>query len=559
MTIIPFAEWCPDMPDLSEMTDVASNVIPRTPESYGPFSALASYSSNALDGQCIGMIAVQDTSDSVFVFAGTSDKLYQADGGSAAWSDVSQAGGYATEQGDSWHFAQFKTLVIGTNFEDAMQSYTLGSSTAFGNLFTAPAWATSTVYSVVGEYVLANGARYQLTVAGTSASTGTGPSGTGTAITDGTCTWSYQSSAPPQARQIAIAKNFCIVANTSDPVGGTNPARVWWSVNGDPTTWPVPGSDQAQAGQSDYNDIVGQLGDITGLAPNLAGCDCAVFFARGVQRMVYAGPPDVFDFFPAENVRGCRAPNSIVPLGAIVYYLADDGFYAFDGNVSEPIGLNKVDKWFYSQVNQSFLWNVIGAADVINKAIVWIYPSAASSSGVPDSAVVYRWDIQRWAPAEFPADWITRLLTFGATLDSLSSLGFTDLDTLPYSLDSRVWIGGALTLGGVDNSHKLAFFNGSNLEAQIATKAMQIIPNRRAFVQSARPLVDGGALSVAISARVNYYDPEVFGPDVAVNAAGECPQRSDGRYHRARVTVPAGASWAQGFGVDLTAIPAGVR
>lgn len=53
------------------------------------------------------------------------------------------------------------------------------------------AWAQSTLYSLVGTRRSANGNSYQLTVAGTSSNVGTGPSGTGSAIVDGTCTWEF--------------------------------------------------------------------------------------------------------------------------------------------------------------------------------------------------------------------------------------------------------------------------------------------------------------------------------------------------------------------------------
>ncbi len=53
------------------------------------------------------------------------------------------------------------------------------------------AWAQSTGYTVNVSYVFANGASYLCKTTGTSAATGTGPSGTGTGIADGTCTWDY--------------------------------------------------------------------------------------------------------------------------------------------------------------------------------------------------------------------------------------------------------------------------------------------------------------------------------------------------------------------------------
>lgn len=52
------------------------------------------------------------------------------------------------------------------------------------------AWAQSTAYILNQQASNANGV-YRVTTAGTSNASGTGPSGTGTGITDGTVTWSY--------------------------------------------------------------------------------------------------------------------------------------------------------------------------------------------------------------------------------------------------------------------------------------------------------------------------------------------------------------------------------
>jgi hypothetical protein len=57
-------------------------------------------------------------------------------------------------------------------------------------LILGGAWATSTAYAV-NAIVTANGNSYQCTGAGTSAGSGTGPSGTGSAINDGTVVWTF--------------------------------------------------------------------------------------------------------------------------------------------------------------------------------------------------------------------------------------------------------------------------------------------------------------------------------------------------------------------------------
>ena len=59
-------------------------------------------------------------------------------------------------------------------------------------------WAVQTLYTL-GNHVVNGGNVYVVTAQGTSATTGSGPSGTGTSITDGGVTWSYVSAAPTGA------------------------------------------------------------------------------------------------------------------------------------------------------------------------------------------------------------------------------------------------------------------------------------------------------------------------------------------------------------------------
>ena len=498
MPTLPFPEYAPDAPDLSPMTSVMSNVVARTPESYGPINSLVSYSANTLDGQCLGAVSVQDTDLSAHLFAGTTDKLYTMTNASAAFADVSGTA-YATAVGDVWNFVKFNRTIIATNFASPIQAYTMGSSSTFANL----------------------------------------------------------SSGAPRARYVCTPKTFCMVGNTYDPVGGYAPGRIWWSIAGDATTWPTPGSAAAQQGMSDYNDFPGNQAQITGMVSTLTSADVGIFFRSSVWSGTFVGPPDVFDFTPAQNVRGCPAPNSIVQLGGLAYYLGEDGFYGFDGVQSTPIGANKVDKTFWATVNQAALSAVIGAADVANKVIMWIYPAGVST--VPNAALMYRWDIQRWTPAAITAEWLARFISFGTSVDNLPALGFTDVDTMTISMDSSVWIGGALQLGAIDPTHSLAYFNGPTMQAQIGTAAVQMTPGRRSFVQGARPLTDATAPTIALSSRQNVFDTETFGTDVAINVMGDCPQRNEGRIHRFRQTIPAGSAWTQAMGVDVTAIPGGWR
>ncbi|MBR8434901.1 hypothetical protein KDW37_29495 [Burkholderia cenocepacia] len=79
-----------------------------------------------------------------------------------------------------------------------------------------PPWAQSTVYAT-GALVDTAGNVYQATTGGTSAATGTGPTGTGSSISDGTVTWAFQC-----ANQCNAKMPFFVSA-----VAGPGAGKVW--------------------------------------------------------------------------------------------------------------------------------------------------------------------------------------------------------------------------------------------------------------------------------------------------------------------------------------------
>lgn len=512
MVAVPIAEFGPDMPDLADKTATAYNVVPRTKASYGPLQGLTDYS-DALGATCTGAISIAKHDGTTYVFAGTATGLYMTTG-ATSWTDVTNTGGAYTGTGEYWRFAQFKDIVYATNFADDIQYYDLTSSTDFADLAAGSA---------------------------------------------------------PKARHIAVVKGFLMVGDTEDATDGQVRQRVWWSKINDPSTWPTPGSATAQAAQSDYNDLVGVQGALTGLVGHLGGCDGALFFERGVWRAVYQGPPGVFGFYPAEGVLGTRAPNSITPIGPVVYYLGEDGFYVFDGTSSRPIGVQRVDRWFYSLLATNYIERVVGAVDVLNKLVFWIFPSVNSVDGTPDNVIIYNWAIDRWSYGALSADWIMRALSFGVTLEGLDALYPGGLETVPYSLDSRAWIGGDLQLAAITSGHKLSYFTGDNLAAQIGTSVAQIHPGqqdpntgtvrpgKRSFVRSVRPLVEGSTSTVAVSVKQTLGETTTYGDDIAVNTMGECPQRAEGRYISGLVKIAAATEWDHFQGLDIEAEPAGWR
>jgi len=146
--------------------------------------------------------------------------------------------------------------------------------------------------------------------------------------------------------------------------------------------FPTLGTASAAAVQSDSQNLYGDGGWIQGIVGNLGTADGALFMEHAVVRVIYAGPPGIFYFLPAEGVRGTPAPGSIVQLGALVYYLGEDGFYVFDGTQSKPIGIDRVDRYFFENVDQSKMFRIVAAVDPVNRLIVWACRSRAIAAAI---------------------------------------------------------------------------------------------------------------------------------------------------------------------------------
>jgi len=101
------------------------------------------------------------------------------------------------------------TLQYSTNLRTAQVSQILSEL----NGASVTPWVANTAYAV-NAFVSANGHTYKCTVAGTSATTGTGPSGTGASIADGTVTWAYQA---PTLKIFSGAEPANVAA--ADPAG----------------------------------------------------------------------------------------------------------------------------------------------------------------------------------------------------------------------------------------------------------------------------------------------------------------------------------------------------
>ena len=496
MSIIGIADFEPDMPDTpSNSSDTVFNVLPVTTVSYGPMPSHQPFST-PMNNRCQGGLTLSDVQGNVRVYSGSADKLYRLSTPGSSPTDVSQAGGYLTGAAANWFMTILNNRVIATNGTDYVQAYQEGVSTSFGPLIT------SGTTSLVAKYC-------------------------------------------------AVIKNWLFLANTIDNYFGAQPQRTWWSAFNDPTNFPTPGTQAAANGLSDFQDQPGPHGAIMGIAGNLGTADGAVFFERAVFRIVYAGLPDIFDFIPAEGARGLLAAGALCQFGSIVYYPTEDGFYAFDGSNSTPIGKDKIDQFFYKDLQSNYLDRISCCADPSRGLIFWAYPGAGASNGNPNRLLIFSPAFNKWTATALNAvtiEFLLRGATFGKTLEQLDAFG--TLDGLPFSLDSQVWLGNRSILAAFDVNHQYGYFDGPNLPAIVDTSDLEPIPGKQVLVSRGRPLIDLDSATIAGCARDKISPAVTFGVDQVQEPNGSCAMRTRGRYHRFRLKTAAGAVWSQFSGVD---------
>lgn len=341
--------------------------------------------------------------------------------------------------------------------------------------------------------------------------------------------------AAPTAHYVTVVRDFVIAANTL-----SNPNRVYWSDINDETDW-TPGA----SSQSDYQDL-SDGGDVMGITGGEFGL---ILTERSIVRMSYIGSPFFFQFDSIARGLGCITPNSISQYASTTFFLSDDGFYSCDGQVVKSIGSEKVDRFFFADVNLSKLNEMSSAVDPIKKMVIWNYTDTFGQK----RQLIYNILLGKWSYAETTASYINNVYTPTFALESLDVYG--TLDSLGVSLDSRQWAGGALLLAGVTNAKAISF-TGARKTASLITGDFGL-PGARSVVTLARPIIDNGSGSVAIASRVNLDDSISYNSAVSADDENRVGLRSAGRYHRIK-TIPSGL-WTSALAVDVDIAPQGNR
>lgn len=363
-------------------------------------------------------------------------------------------------------------------------------------------------------------------------------------LTSGT-EWEAAAGSPPVSKYIGVVRNFLVLANIA-----TAPQRVKWSGDNNSGTWtPSATTLSDEQDQPDGGEVTGFTGGEFGL----------VFQESAIRKMTFEGGSTIFRFDVIAQELGATIPNTVVGWGNRSFFCHRSGFHMVVGGQQViPIGQDKINRWFWGQVDQTNLHRVSAAVDPVNSLYIVSFPTG--NSGNPDAWIAYSWLSERWAHGYADCE----IIYSGATQQTwtLEDLDvFTSIEDVPFSLDSSYWTGSRqLLLAGFGTDHKYGSFSGDNQEAILETGEFQPIPGRRGRVLFARPLIDGGEPTVAVGTRVSQQGTVTWTLPRSVTSDGDVPLRAEGRYMRFRVTQPEGEIWQWAQGIDdIDVRPAGIR
>lgn len=196
-----------------------------------------------------------------------------------------------------------------------------------------------------------------------------------------------QAGSAPQAAYITVVNSFLVLCG----IAANNVYRIQWSGLND-----VSSSSSFTPGvnSSDYQD----LGD-GGLVRGASGGEYGVIFQdQCIRRLLYApGTAYIFQIERIATEDGLYAPYSLIRAGNNVFWLSPSGFKVLPpGGVPTPIGRERVDRFFFADVDFSNPQLIIGSCDPADTHVRWAYKSQTNSALTCDKQIGYDWALDKW-------------------------------------------------------------------------------------------------------------------------------------------------------------------
>jgi hypothetical protein len=551
---VTFGEWTPDQPGLTNGLQRAENVFAKS-IGYGAINAAEDYSAAASEN-LNNVVAARTTATGVTaVFAGGATKLFKLDVSDLSLDNVSKASRSITTVARTSNIVTITTSAAhGYSVGDSVTVAAVINTDVNGTFNIDTITSTTFTYSDTGtdivsgadtgtvtfQYVTPANQRWRFTQFGNVLIAANGGNRLQGYNVNSAANFSDLAADAPQSRYITVVRDFVVSGYVNDAT--IRPNRVQWSALGDESSWANSATTQA-----DFQDIP-DGGAVVGLTGGEFGL---VFMDRSIHRMSYVGSPLVFQFDNISRNQGCYEANSIIQYGGTSFFLSDNGFYACDGQQIIPIGNEKVNRYFFDDVDEGLLPLMSAAVDPARKLVIWAY--ASLSSATVDKLLIFNYEIGKWTSGTTTASRVATSSTPSFTLEGLDVFG--DLEDIQTTFDSRIWLGGKMQFAGVKDT-KVITFSGANNTAYIETGDIEV-PGTTSAITMAKPIVDNGSGNVALVSRRLLNEQVVFGAQSVADAENRVSIRGVGRYHRLQLT-PTGL-WKTAVGMDIDLNGLGTR
>ncbi|WP_315731667.1 MULTISPECIES: hypothetical protein [unclassified Bradyrhizobium] len=352
---------------------------------------------------------------------------------------------------------------------------------------------------------------------------------------------------PPQAAYISVIGRFLVLSGLL-----STPYRIQWSGLNDfnsATSWTV-GTNSA-----DFQDFP-DGGIVRGIA---GGTQSGVIFQdTSIRSMAYvAGAPYIFQIDRIAQDKGLYGPYSIIRAGENILFYASNGFHKIvPGSPPQPIGRERVDRTFLSDLDKGNLQLFMGAADPRSTRVYWAYKSVAGAAGGYDKLLGYDYLLDQFFPVSSSGQFLLGISQSGITLEQLDAIS-SSIDAMTLPLDSYP---SAVQpqLGQFDTSNILGVFAGSNMEATILT-GEQGGDEDRLNLRGFRPITDAPTVYGKLSYRDTQQAASIQTSEMGLSRIGKIDIRRDTRYARFQIRMPAGTNWSFAAGIVPDFIPGGKR
>lgn len=608
MPNIPLAYWRPDVANVNSTFAADVMNVLLASNSYIPFPKNVPFSL-AVPAQPIMGFSARNAAGQVVIFVGTASKLYMLNTTTLNWDHVSKL---AADQATNGTFAADVSWTKGTNVTISAGAFHMAATPTNQSINQAQALVAGTIYKIVftvsnyssgnivpffsggttvtGTAVSANGTYTQYLTAVTGNTTFGLIAGATTTLDGDNVTiqalanyaattderWQFRQygnyvvavnvNDNPQVYQIGVSSNFADLAGSPPrarhiavwgdflALGGLSgfENRVHWSGLDDITQW-TPGVNNC-----DFQDFPdgADVNGMTDATNPIVGQKSA--FRLG---SFLPGSVEVFSFQKVQDKRGVAAPYSMCSRGEATFFVDNGSFFQISsiGQIT-PIGLEKIDRTVFANVSGTDLFDIIGDVDPFFNRVYFAVRYNSTSTSF-DRILIYDWGIGEWSQIVNSTNVLFPLAsgTVGYTLEGLDAVS-ASLDALPFSLDSRVWQGGAPVMAAFDANFKLGFYSGDNAEATITTQEFGDTSGMMLRVSDLMPVVDTNDVRVSIGARNKRGDTVIWSAEGAPSSnTGIVRKKSRARFHSFKIRIPENTVWTHAQSLDVKTEPAGKR